>query len=401
MPQSPHSDASIGDRLRRLRNQRGLTREQLAERAAVSVDLIKKLEQGRRESARLTTLTALARALDVARSDLLGSRPRLNGDGDRLILDLRDAVLTPDVLVGLEPEHDGGEATTADALREHVAAGWRDYWSGSFRSLAQDLPPLLREARVAHRDLGPPATGPLAQAYQLVACLLVHLGREDLAAVAAERGVSTAAAGDDELLWATLHGTYCWALLGQARYDEAEQHAMRIAGRIEPRFSVAAPEHLTVWGGLVLWALAAAVEGGHGSAVEGHIALARVGAARLDADRHDYQVNFGPTQVAMQNTYANAALGEPGKAFAAAGGVRRADLFPISYGRHLLDLSQAHVDAGQLEPAAQRLKEAMDLSPVWFRHQALAHSLAGDLADRQARTTPLVRELVGALDPPH
>jgi transcriptional regulator with XRE-family HTH domain len=45
--------ATIGERLRQLRSERGLTQEGLADLASVSVDLVKKLEQGRRESARL------------------------------------------------------------------------------------------------------------------------------------------------------------------------------------------------------------------------------------------------------------------------------------------------------------------------------------------------------------
>ncbi len=55
--------------------------------------------------------------------------------------------------------------------------------------------------------------------------------------------------------------------------------------------------------------------------------------ARLEHDRLDYNVNFGPTQVAMQATYAHAVLGEPGKALKAAEGVHREDLRPISLWR--------------------------------------------------------------------
>jgi len=73
------SDVSIGDRIKAIREERGFTQEQLAARADISVDLVKKLEQNRRESARLTTLAALADALAVALTDLVDKRPRLNG----------------------------------------------------------------------------------------------------------------------------------------------------------------------------------------------------------------------------------------------------------------------------------------------------------------------------------
>jgi transcriptional regulator with XRE-family HTH domain len=49
-----------------------MTQEELADRANVSRDLVAKLEQGRRHSARLSSLASLARALDVELSALVG-----------------------------------------------------------------------------------------------------------------------------------------------------------------------------------------------------------------------------------------------------------------------------------------------------------------------------------------
>ena len=389
---------SIGEQLRTLRGERGLTQEALAERSGISVDLIKKLEQGKRESARLTTLVELANALDVPMSQLVGRRPRLDGGGDRLVLGLRDAVLSPHLLPGFDAD-DSGEATPVDQLWKTVRRSWRLYWDGRFVELARTLPDLIAEARVAQRELGTVAAAPLAQAYQLAADLLVHLGREDLAALGAERGIAAAAACDDELQWATLHGTYAWALLMQARYGDAEQLAIRTAERIEPRFSQATPEHLTVWGGLVLWAMAAAVEGGQADAAANYISLSHVGAARLEHDRHDYEVHFGPTQIAMQTTYAHATLGEPDRALAAARDVQRADLYTISYGRHLLDVAQAHVDQRHDDKAVDVLQEAKTLAPVWFRHQPPARSLVAQVRERKTRMSAALRDLVAALGP--
>jgi transcriptional regulator with XRE-family HTH domain len=53
----------IGRQLAELRHASGLTQEQLAERARVSVDVIRRLEQGQRKTARITTLHAIAAAL--------------------------------------------------------------------------------------------------------------------------------------------------------------------------------------------------------------------------------------------------------------------------------------------------------------------------------------------------
>jgi transcriptional regulator with XRE-family HTH domain len=61
----------VGECLARLRRESGLTQQQLADRSGVSRGLIRKLEQDVRTSARLPTLVALARALNVPVSALL------------------------------------------------------------------------------------------------------------------------------------------------------------------------------------------------------------------------------------------------------------------------------------------------------------------------------------------
>jgi transcriptional regulator with XRE-family HTH domain len=65
-----------GEQLARLRRQRTLTQEQLAERAGCSADTIRRLEQGRRDSARLSTLEAIADALGVSTAAFVRSSGR-------------------------------------------------------------------------------------------------------------------------------------------------------------------------------------------------------------------------------------------------------------------------------------------------------------------------------------
>lgn len=55
----------IGREIAALRHASGLTQEKLAERAGVSVDVIRRLEQGQRRTARIATLQAIATALDT------------------------------------------------------------------------------------------------------------------------------------------------------------------------------------------------------------------------------------------------------------------------------------------------------------------------------------------------
>ena len=64
-----------GARLAQLRHDRGWTQEILADYAGLSRELVRKLEQGARKSARLVTLNALAQALNIPVSVLLGGNP--------------------------------------------------------------------------------------------------------------------------------------------------------------------------------------------------------------------------------------------------------------------------------------------------------------------------------------
>ena len=60
---------TFAELLRRFRIQASLTQEQLAERAGISADAVAALEQGRRKSPRLSTVSDLASALDLVPSD--------------------------------------------------------------------------------------------------------------------------------------------------------------------------------------------------------------------------------------------------------------------------------------------------------------------------------------------
>ncbi|MGH3924978.1 MAG: helix-turn-helix domain-containing protein, partial [Pseudonocardiaceae bacterium] len=61
----------IGENIARLRLLAGLTQEEFASKAGVSVDLIRRLEQTSRLTARIASLYHIANALDVPLSVLL------------------------------------------------------------------------------------------------------------------------------------------------------------------------------------------------------------------------------------------------------------------------------------------------------------------------------------------
>jgi transcriptional regulator with XRE-family HTH domain len=66
------SGPTIGERIAQLRHKR-MSQAALAAAAGVSLDLIRKLEQGRRHSVSIASLHAIAHALDVDAGELLPS----------------------------------------------------------------------------------------------------------------------------------------------------------------------------------------------------------------------------------------------------------------------------------------------------------------------------------------
>ncbi|MEV4173961.1 helix-turn-helix transcriptional regulator [Nonomuraea sp. NPDC049709] len=386
--------STIGARLRAARKSRGLTQEELAEAADLSRDLIAKLEQDQRKSARLTSLVKLANALDVDLSTLVGKRDQLGTDRDGgSVLALRNVLLSPSLLPDVDDGHDG-EPTPLPEITTAVRNACSAYWNGQFSTLIADLPSLITEARLTRDALGPEATYPLAMAYDLAASLMIHLGRDDLAAIGSERAITTARTGTDELLWATLHATYAWVLLHQARLQEAEQLAAGMAARIEPSFS-APTEHIAAWGNLLITALAPTAAGG--GDVGDYVAMAAAGAERLRGTVRIYNSSFGPARVAEQETHAYTVLREPGKALQASRRVHPGDLAGIAYGRHLLDVAQAHLDARHRKAATERIVEARATSGVWFRHQVIARDLVESIREEEARPSSAIKSLAHSL----
>ena len=394
----PDNTGFIGERIRQARRERDMSRDELAARSGVSKATIVKLEQGQRLSASVRTVDALAGALGVPVSSLLDRRDRLEHGGDDGMMAIRDVLLSLDVMPVLQ-DGEGGEPLPRLALARYVLNAWDLYWAGHLGILAARLPRLITDAKAAEREHGRSVSPMLAQAYQLAANLCVHTGYDDLGFSAARSAMWTANEGNDELQLAAITCTLSWVLLHMGRNGEAEQAARRMAERIEPPFSVTArgrtqeederrKAHLTVYGALLLSAVAPAAQAGDADAVAGYLTAARTAALPFTADRHDYQVNFGPTQVAMQAGYAHVMLEQPDACLAAARSVRRDDLLSISWGAHKLDVAFANMQKRRWSPAVAALAEAHSVSGEWFRHQGPARSMTLELKRRHQVTLP-------------
>jgi transcriptional regulator with XRE-family HTH domain len=382
---------SIGDQLGRLRTQRGLTQEQLAERAGVSVDVIRKLEQGSRSTARTKTLADLADALDANLSVLIVPRNTLAplDEKDPALEAIRQAV-TYGGVPGLDgPDEPAGDEETS--LAAAAGTAWRVWQRGDYSTAAAVLPTFVAEARHACRELDGDdqvdAFGHLATAYEVAAGVAIMLGMDDLAWLAAERAVTAGQRNGAPVVAASTRHWAAWILRRQGRYTESVSVATRAAEDHEPSLMRASVAELAVWGGLLVGASGAAARNDQPEQADELLSYARGAAGRLGSDHTDRWSVFGPRLVAHTAVTNAVEIGDFERALSLVPAVNATEgpLPPTWEARYLLGLAHAQVERGQDAEAVESLARAMRTAPEWVRYYRLARDVTLELWRRPVR----------------
>ncbi len=392
---------SIGDRIRALRELRDITQEQLASRADVSVDTVRKLEQNIRQSARITTLRALARALDVQLERLVGQptvSPQLSEDGG--LLALRDSVQALNALPGVSFDTDPEDAPTERAFFDAVATATLAYWKGEYAQLSSTLPMLLRDGRAAAREHGTEQVwSRLALAYQLAASLSVQSGHPDWAFAAVERQLDAAHRASDPLLEGMAVSTLSWVLLRQGRWEQAATVAERKADELEPSFRRATPSQYAVYGNLLIAAATPTARHGDQDVAQQMLTAAEAAAVRSGPVRA-YGTAFSVTDVRTQRV--NVALTDPdtgaASALALAAGVDTTAISrPVHSASYRTDVAQAQQQTGDYQGALATLLEVEQDQPEWMRLQPSALATVRELLEAERRRSSGLRGLASRL----
>ena len=394
------STTTIGDRVRSLREFRNVTQEQLADRAGVSVDTIRMLEQNRRQSARIDTIRKLARALDVQLERLVGQATvtqQLSEDGG--LIALRDAIQDFGALPGVLADGNLEDPPGEDAWAENVNAANRLYWDGAYSGLSASLPLLLRDGRAVVRETpSERAWRQLALAYQLAACLATQAGQPDWAFTAVEKQLAAAARASDPLLEGMAVSTLSWVLLRQGRWEQAQDIAVRKADAMEPGFKANRNE-LAVYGNLLIAAATpAARRDAHDEAFQ---MLARAeAAATISGSVKAYGSAFSVVDVRTQKV--NIALaGEavrPDAALTFAGDVHLEEISrPVHSAAYRVDVAQAQYQTGDWDGALETLLEVEEDQPEWIRFQALATATVREMLETERRRNTPLRSLAARL----
>ncbi|WP_406285870.1 helix-turn-helix domain-containing protein [Streptomyces sp. NBC_00209] len=378
----------LGRTLRRLRRLASLTQEELAERADVSVDVIRQLEQGRKQSARLPTLHALANGLGVELTTLLGDPPAVassgENDGPRFVA-VRRAIMP--ALWGPEPEPPG-DGFAMDRLRERIAEGWTQYHSAEFDAVMTALPELIADARAAaassEGEVQWAGFGALGKALQLAGHVAVRMGKTDLALISLERAIEAAGQSADPLLVPMIVNSTAWTYQRQGRLEDALGIALRTADEMVSAGRLDTVDGLKVWGALTMSAATSAARSGDYDRAAAMMGAAEKEAARVaklpeGGDNRMVSV-FSPSSVRIERVRLAVQYGHPQDALALAKGMRLSKDTPPSWRTWLLlDVARAHTDTGDAAGAVKTLESLRRVAPTWMQHHTLAVAIVRDL----------------------
>jgi transcriptional regulator with XRE-family HTH domain len=385
MPEHTNPADLPGTRVRDIRLARGLTQEQLAEKASLSLAVVKKIEQG--GNGRLDTYHAVARALNVRTSQLFdGGAPHATArdDGDKVdLMPLRQAISPPVTATGrplladtVEPEPDlRNLRATADALAA-------SYYGDDYGRTAQFLPALIGSAcgAVDFYSSGPKHTAALilrSDVYQLVGRYLTQVRAYDLAHTVIRDALKDAVeAGDRGRASAAVY-LQGWLLTRQGRFDEAERLTLMTADDVEPRISRATKVELGVWGRLLMRASAAAARNNRPREAREMLRLARTAGSALGGAVASYPYGwgkFGGSVVALQAVENLIVAEQPRRALGLAERLPTVSAAATAntWNRHRLDVAQAHVMLRQPDEATDVLASLLGDAPEWLRHQRMA-----------------------------
>ncbi|WP_433426410.1 helix-turn-helix domain-containing protein (plasmid) [Microtetraspora malaysiensis] len=405
-------DASTepGARLRELRKRRGLTQEELAEQAGLSLAVIKKIEQG--GTARMETYRQIAQVLGVQTVWFVspGSpRPTTDTGDDTVLAEMRSAVTPP---IGFDGSPILGTADYDDIalprLRDAAVALGRAYHADRYDDLAHLLPALVRSAHyhvLRFDDDGDDR----AEAYRLRSAVLGLAGRyliqvraHDLALISLQRAQQDALVIGDMPLAAAAMSSQAWAMLRQGRFWEVEQLCAQAADRIEPRMSTATTDEVAAWGKLLMRASAGAVRNNRPEEANEYLTLAETAATRVGREHMlAGQFAFGPLSAALQRPENAMIEGRPDVALEAMAnlprGVGRTN--SSTRNRARLDEARALIRMGDADKATDVMAGLRHTAPEWLRYQQAARDVTSEIVESRTRTlSNEQRNLVDFLD---
>ncbi|MEV0400605.1 helix-turn-helix transcriptional regulator [Actinoallomurus sp. NPDC050550] len=375
---TPDPDEGIGRRIARKRSARGLTQQDLADRAFVSRSLIQQVETGRKP-ATPSLVTAVASALHIDPVTLYGQPYR----GSTMRKDRVHAAI-PDIrkaltYVDLAPTLDTPPRPLAE-LAKAVTEAKRLQQQARHEQLGARLPALIDELTVhAHDTDSPRVWRLLNQTHSLANSLSRRLGYTDLAQLAMERAARSAERSDDPNLPQLVTLSRALLLLTIGAWDPALTLLDRAADHVEQD----RPESVTVFGALHLRAAIVAARSGRETEAWEHHAIADDAARRIGSRvRDEYGVQLTAPNVYIHGVAVAVELTDFDEAVRRDSRLSLPSSLPAERrAHHEIDVSRALVSTGQYDRALRRIQSAEKTAPQMTWYHPMARETVGRLVD--------------------
>ncbi|MET9725437.1 helix-turn-helix domain-containing protein [Streptomyces zaomyceticus] len=404
-------DRAFGQKIKQLRQERGLTQTDLAARMGRTSSWMSQVERGVQKVDRLDVLQALADALGVSVQQLRPGAPAVpeapqpdvfksnDLDEARTLISGHPAIGT---LLGALHSAPGRPLSELSADVDEL---WELTHAGSYADVTTRLTELLPALEQTVRSVGEEERAEayllLARMYQAMASAFQRQDAADAAWVAADRAIWAAELSGEPLHVCAGVFRMVHAFVRMRKLDQAE-HAARTALRALEEADgqeQLEPEGLSVLGSLHLALALVYARARDRSGARAELEAARQVAARIGEDRNDFNLEFGPTNVEIQAVSTAVELGDAGEALDIGASLDAASLSPERQGRLFMDLGRAHAQRRQVGEALDCLLRAERLNPDMVREHHASRAAIKELVLLQgANAQPELMELAKRAD---
>ncbi|MEJ8631983.1 helix-turn-helix transcriptional regulator [Streptomyces sp. MS2.AVA.5] len=384
---------AFGRRVKEFRKAAGLDQQDLAARLGKSASWVSQVERGLIPVRKLDILRDLANQLGVALHKLEPSLPTAEPqelpepasindlDGARLLISGHPAL---DVLLPSGGQSDQQPISVADLTRR-VDTAWELAHRSEFAQLTAELqtlvPALERAVRTSGGDDRVATLRLLARTYQALSASFVRQDEADAAWIAADRAIGAAETSGQPLEVCAGIFRLAHAFVRLKHLDQAEHAALSALQTLRKHLAdrSPSPQESSILGSLHLVLALIHSRAGRRAGAKADIEAARRVAQVMGADRNDFDLEFGPTNVEIQAVATNVELGDAGEAIDIGEALDTSALSPERQARLLMDLGRAYVQRRQTGEAQDSLLRAEELAPEMLRSHTAARAAIREL----------------------
>lgn len=375
MPKTPEPQdiKSNGDRLGDLRREAKMTQQQLADASGYSIATVQKYEQNRRPLDRGQVILTFARALGVHPAAITGHPFHTGEHEDNAAASATVAAVHRALLVhGRPPRVTEAEAGGVDlpglARRVEQAVAYRH--AAAMHRTADVLPALLRDLQIAalicEGDDRRRAHLLLGRGYECAMQFAYKTGHGAVSTLATERVMWAARETGDPLQVLASHWYEAGEFIAIGEHDVAADiidDGLRGLARLGH-----SPEQLSLTGAFHLKAALNSARAADATGAEMSLRHAQAAAHALGHDANHYDLQFGPSNVAVWGVSIPVEFGRGREAVRRGERVRLQPAFAAERRCHLqIDLGRAHWQNGNREGALVAFLNAEEIAPAQTR----------------------------------